>query len=81
MMDNYCDENRMEGNESEVLLVKENDQSIFYLVCNVIYDQEKKKCGFGWFRLLLGGVIGGSIVFGIYMFILFGDYDVQDILK
>lgn len=78
MMDNYRDENRTEGNESEVLLAKENDQSTPYSARNVIHDQEKKKRGFGWFRPLLGGVIGGSLALGIYTFTPLGDHDSQD---
>lgn len=81
MMDNYRDENRTEGNESEVLLAKENDQSTSYSARNVIHDQEKKKRGFGWFRPLLGGVIGGSIALGIYTFTPLGDHDAQDTSK
>ncbi|MDO3660242.1 serine protease HtrA [Bacillus sp. C28GYM-DRY-1] len=77
-MDNYRDENRTEGNESEVLLAKENDQSTPYSARNVIHDQEKKKRGFGWFRPLLGGVIGGSLALGIYTFTPLGDHDSQD---
>lgn len=30
MMDNYRDENRTKGNENEVFLTKENDQSASY---------------------------------------------------
>lgn len=81
MMDNYRDENRTEGNENEVFLTKENDQSTSYSARNVIHDQEKKKRGFGWFRPLLGGVIGGSLALGIYTFTPLGDHDSQDTAK
>ncbi|MEG7378678.1 serine protease HtrA [Bacillus subtilis] len=77
-MNNYRDENRTEGNENEVFLAKENDQSPSYSARNVIHDQEKKKRGFGWFRPLLGGVIGGSLALGIYTFTPLGDHDSQD---
>ncbi|WEY94451.1 serine protease HtrA [Bacillus subtilis] len=80
-MDNYRDENRTKGNENEVFLTKENDQSASYSVRNVIHDQEKKKRGFGWFRPLLGGVIGGSLALGIYTFTPLGDHDSQDTAK
>ncbi|MEC2059709.1 serine protease HtrA [Bacillus stercoris] len=80
-MDNYRDENRTEGNENEVFLTKENDQSTSYSARNVIHDQEKKKRGFGWFRPLLGGVIGGSLALGIYTFTPLGDHDSQDTAK
>ncbi|QJC88287.1 Membrane bound serine protease Do, quality control protease and chaperone (heat-shock protein) [Bacillus subtilis] len=81
MMDNNRDENRTEGNENEVFLAKENDQSTSYSVRNVMHDQEKKKRGFGWFRPLLGGVIGGSLALGIYTFTPLGDHDSQDTVK
>lgn len=81
MMDNYRDENRTEGNENEVFLTKEKDQSTSYSARNVIHDQEKKKRGFGWFRPLLGGVIGGSLALGIYTFTPLGDHDSQDTAK
>lgn len=81
MMDNYRDENRTEGNENEVFLAKENDQSTSYSARNVMHDQEKKKRGFGWFRPLLGGVIGGSLALGIYTFTPLGDHDSQDTVK
>lgn len=81
MMDNYRDENRAKGNENEVFLTKENDQSASYSARNVIHDQEKKKRGFGWFRPLLGGVIGGSLALGIYTFTPLGDHDSQDTAK
>ncbi len=81
MMNNYRDENRTEGNENEVFLAKENDQSPSYSARNVIHDQEKKKRGFGWFRPLLGGVIGGSLALGIYTFTPLGDHDSQDTAK
>ncbi len=81
MMDNNRDENRTEGNENEVFLAKENDQSTSYSARNVMHDQEKKKRGFGWFRPLLGGVIGGSIALGIYTFTPLGDHDSQDTVK
>ncbi len=81
MMDNYRDENRTKGNENEVFLTKENDQSTSYSARNVIHDQEKKKRGFGWFRPLLGGVIGGSLALGIYTFTPLGDHDSQDTVK
>lgn len=81
MMDNYRDENRTDGNENEVFLAKENDQSTSYSARNVIHDQEKKKRGFGWFRPLLGGVIGGSLALGIYTFTPLGDHDSQDAAK
>ncbi|MCY8493619.1 serine protease HtrA [Bacillus inaquosorum] len=80
-MDNYRDENRTEGNENEVFLAKENDQSTSYSARNVMHDQEKKKRGFGWFRPLLGGVIGGSLALGIYTFTPLGDHDSQDTVK
>ncbi|MCY8138784.1 serine protease HtrA [Bacillus inaquosorum] len=80
-MDNNRDENRTEGNENEVFLAKENDQSTSYSARNVMHDQEKKKRGFGWFRPLLGGVIGGSIALGIYTFTPLGDHDSQDTVK
>ncbi|MGO5675279.1 serine protease HtrA [Bacillus subtilis] len=80
-MDNYLDENRTKGNENEVFLTKENDQSASYSARNVIHDQEKKKRGFGWFRPLLGGVIGGSLALGIYTFTPLGDHDSQDTAK
>ncbi|MBL3649267.1 serine protease HtrA [Bacillus sp. RHFS10] len=80
-MNNYRDENRTEGNENEVFLAKENDQSPSYSAHNVIHDQEKKKRGFGWFRPLLGGVIGGSLALGIYTFTPLGDHDSQDTAK
>lgn len=73
MMDNYRDENRTEG--------QENDQNPSYSARNVIHDQEKKKRGFGWFRPLLGGVIGGSLALGIYTFTPLGDHDSQDAAK
>lgn len=81
MMDNYRDENRTKGNENEVFLTKENDQSTSYSARNVIHDQEKKKRGFEWFRPLLGGVIGGSLALGIYTFTPLGDHDSQDTAK
>ncbi len=81
MMDNYRDENRTKGNKNEVFLTKENDQSTSYSARNVIHDQEKKKRGFGWFRPLLGGVIGGSLALGIYTFTPLGDHDSQDTAK
>ncbi len=81
MMDNYRDENRTEGQENEVFLTKENDQNPSYSARNVIHDQEKKKRGFGWFRPLLGGVIGGSLALGIYTFTPLGDHDSQDAAK
>ncbi|TQK00598.1 HtrA-like peptidase [Bacillus sp. SJZ110] len=81
MMDNYRDENRTKGNENEVFLTKENDQSTSYSARNVIHDQEKRKRGFGWFRPLLGGVIGGSLALGIYTFTPLGDHDSQDTAK
>lgn len=81
MMDNYRDENRTKGNKNEVFLTKENDQSASYSARNVIHDQEKKKRGFGWFRPLLGGVIGGSLALGIYTFTPLGDHDSQDTAK
>lgn len=81
MMDNYRDENRTEGNENEVFLAKENDQSTSYSARNVMHDQEKKKRGFGWFRPLLGGVIGGSLALGIYTFTPLGDHVSQDTVK
>ncbi|SPT93034.1 trypsin domain protein [Bacillus tequilensis] len=81
MMDNYRDDNRTEGNENEVFLAKENDQSTSYSARNVIHDQEKKKRGFGWFRPLLGGVIGGSLALGIYTFTPLGDHNAQDTAK
>ncbi|MCY7964621.1 serine protease HtrA [Bacillus inaquosorum] len=80
-MDNYRDENRTEGNENEVFLAKENDQSTSYSARNVMHDQEKKKRGFGWFRPLLGGVIGGSLALGIYTFTPLGDHVSQDTVK
>ncbi|MCY8720068.1 serine protease HtrA [Bacillus sp. S10C12M] len=80
-MDNYRDENRTDGNENEVFLAKQNDQSTSYSARNVIHDQEKKKRGFGWFRPLLGGVIGGSLALGIYTFTPLGDHDSQDAAK
>ncbi|MER2459735.1 serine protease HtrA [Bacillus subtilis] len=80
-MDNYRDENRTKGNENEVFLTKENGQSTSYSARNVIHDQEKKKRGFGWFRPLLGGVIGGSLALGIYTFTPLGDHDSQDTAK
>lgn len=80
MMDNYRDENRTKGNENEVFLTKENDQSASYSARNVIHDQKKKR-GFGWFRPLLGGVIGGSLALGIYTFTPLGDHDSQDTAK
>nr|CAA05570.1 YkdA [Bacillus subtilis] [Bacillus subtilis subsp. subtilis str. 168] len=80
-MDNYRDENRTKGNENEVFLTKENDQSASYSARNVIHDQEKKKRGFGWFRPLLGGVIGGSLALGIYTFTPLGNHDSQDTAK
>ncbi|WGD59164.2 serine protease HtrA [Bacillus subtilis] len=80
-MDNYRDENRTKGNKNEVFLTKENDQSASYSARNVIHDQEKKKRGFGWFRPLLGGVIGGSLALGIYTFTPLGDHDSQDTAK
>ncbi|MBU8613262.1 MULTISPECIES: serine protease HtrA [Bacillus] len=80
-MDNYRDENRTKGNENEVFLTKENNQSASYSARNVIHDQEKKKRGFGWFRPLLGGVIGGSLALGIYTFTPLGDHDSQDTAK
>lgn len=54
-MDNYRDENRTDQKEQEVLLVKENPQPARYSAS----DEDKKKRSFGWFRPLLGGVIGG----------------------
>ncbi|MCO4851164.1 serine protease HtrA [Bacillus vallismortis] len=80
-MDNYRDENKTEGHENEVFLAKENDQSTSYSAHNVIHDQEKKKRGFGWFRPLLGGVIGGSLALGIYTFTPLGDHNAQDTAK
>lgn len=81
MMDNYRDENKTEGNENEVFLAKENDQGTSHSARNVIHDQEKKKRGFGWFRPLLGGVIGGSLALGIYTFTPLGDHNAQDTAK
>ncbi|MCY7919805.1 S1C family serine protease [Bacillus vallismortis] len=80
-MDNYRDENKTKGNENEVFLAKENDQGTSYSARNVIHDQEKKKRGFGWFRPLLGGVIGGSLALGIYTFTPLGDHNAQDTAK
>ncbi|NTU27977.1 serine protease [Bacillus tequilensis] len=80
-MDNYRDDNRTEGNENKVFLAKEKDQSTSYSARNVIHDQEKKKRGFGWFRPLLGGVIGGSLALGIYTFTPLGDHNAQDTAK
>ncbi|MEC1749015.1 serine protease HtrA [Bacillus mojavensis] len=80
-MDNYRDENRTEGQENEVFLTKENDQNPSYSARNVIHDQEKKRRGFGWFRPLLGGVIGGSLALGIYTFTPLGDHDSPDEAK
>ncbi len=75
------DKNRTEGNENEVFLAKENEQNTSYSARNVIHDQEKKKRGFGWFRPLLGGVIGGSLALGIYTFTPLGDHHSQDTAK
>ncbi|MDP1498919.1 serine protease HtrA [Bacillus velezensis] len=73
-MDNYRDENRTDQKEQEVLLVKENPQPAGYSAP----DEDKKKRSFGWFRPLLGGVIGGGLALGIYTFTPFGDHQTQD---
>ena len=74
MMDNYRDENRTDQKEQEVLLVKENPQPARYSAP----DEDKKKRSFGWFRPLLGGVIGGGLALGIYTFTPLGDHQTQD---
>lgn len=74
MMDNYRDENRTDQKEQEVLLVKENPQPAGYSAP----DEDKKKRSFGWFRPLLGGVIGGGLALGIYTFTPLGDHQTQD---
>ncbi|QOH65973.1 serine protease [Bacillus amyloliquefaciens] len=74
MMDNYRDENRTDQKEQEVLLVKENPQTAGYSAP----DEDKKKRNFGWFRPLLGGVIGGGLALGIYTFTPLGDHQTQD---
>ncbi len=74
MMDNYRDENRTDQKEQEVLLVKENPQPAGYPTP----DENKKKRSFGWFRPLLGGVIGGGLALGIYTFTPLGDHQTQD---
>ncbi|OQV50232.1 serine protease [Bacillus velezensis] len=74
MMDNYRDENRTDQKEQEVLLVKENPQPAGYSTP----DEDKKKRSFGWFRPLLGGVIGGGLALGIYTFTPLGDHQTQD---
>ncbi len=74
MMDNYRDENRTDQKEQEVLLVKENPQPARYSAS----DEDKKKRSFGWFRPLLGGVIGGGLALGIYTFTPLGDHQTQD---
>ncbi|AKF77012.1 PDZ domain-containing protein [Bacillus velezensis] len=74
MMDNYRDENRTDQKEQEVLLVKENPQTARYSAP----DEDKKKRSFGWFRPLLGGVIGGGLALGIYTFTPLGDHQTQD---
>lgn len=74
MMDNYRDENRTDQKEQEVLLVKENPQTAGYSAP----DEDKKKRSFGWFRPLLGGVIGGGLALGIYTFTPLGDHQTQD---
>ncbi len=74
MMDNYRDENRTDHKEQEVLLVKENLQPAGYSAP----DEDKKKRSFGWFRPLLGGVIGGGLALGIYTFTPLGDHQTQD---
>ncbi|OAZ59351.1 Peptidase Do [Bacillus siamensis] len=74
MMDNYRDENRTDQKEQEVLLVKENQQPARYSAP----DEDKKKRSFGWFRPLLGGVIGGGLALGIYTFTPLGDHQTQD---
>ncbi len=74
MMDNYRDENRTDQKEQEVLLVKENPQPAGYSAS----DEDKKKRSFGWFRPLLGGVIGGGLALGIYTFTPLGDHQTQD---
>ncbi|WP_155724301.1 S1C family serine protease [Bacillus amyloliquefaciens] len=73
-MDNYRDENRTDQKEQEVLLVKENPQPDGYSEP----DEDKKKRSFGWFRPLLGGVIGGGLALGIYTFTPLGDHQTQD---
>lgn len=73
-MDNYRDENRTDQKEQEVLLVKENPQPAGYSAP----DEDKKKRSFGWFRPLLGGVIGGGLALGIYTFTPLGDHQTQD---
>ncbi|MEC1566827.1 serine protease HtrA [Bacillus velezensis] len=73
-MDNYRDENRTDQKEQEVLLVKENPQTAGYSAP----DEDKKKRSFGWFRPLLGGVIGGGLALGIYTFTPLGDHQTQD---
>ncbi|WP_160342450.1 S1C family serine protease [Bacillus velezensis] len=73
-MDNYRDENRTDQKEQEVLLVKENPQPAGYSAS----DEDKKKRSFGWFRPLLGGVIGGGLALGIYTFTPLGDHQTQD---
>ncbi|WP_176465381.1 serine protease HtrA [Bacillus siamensis] len=73
-MDNYRDENRTDQKEQEVLLVKENQQPARYSAP----DDDKKKRSFGWFRPLLGGVIGGGLALGIYTFTPLGDHQTQD---
>ncbi|MGM0796391.1 MAG: serine protease HtrA [Bacillota bacterium] len=74
MMDNYRDENRTDQKEQEVLLVKEHPQPAGYSAP----DEDKKKRSFGWFRPLLGGVIGGGLALGIYTFTPLGDHQTQD---
>ncbi|WP_409017737.1 trypsin-like peptidase domain-containing protein [Bacillus velezensis] len=73
-MDNYRDENRTDQKEQEVLLVKENPQPAGYSEP----DEDKKKRSFGWFRPLLGGVIGRGLALGIYTFTPLGDHQTQD---
>ncbi|MBY8913839.1 trypsin-like peptidase domain-containing protein [Bacillus sp. YC2] len=77
-MDNYRDENRTDQKEQEVLLVKENPDQHPHPARYTLQDEEKKKRSFGWFRPLLGGVIGGGLALGIYTFTPLGDHQSQD---
>ena len=47
-----------------------------YQIFRVGRGQEKRS--FGWFRPLLGGVIGGGLALGIYTFTPLGDHQTQD---
>ncbi|MEC2308517.1 serine protease HtrA [Bacillus atrophaeus] len=80
-MDNYRDENKTEEKDHEVISVKENHQQEPHSARHVMSDETKRKRGLGWFRPLLGGVIGGSLALGIYTFTPLGDHDASETTK